>query len=273
MPPSAPIDLARLTAALQGCTVGHSVEAYGTVASTMQPAHAWIARTGFRSGSLVVADEQSAGRGRLNRRWEAPPGSSLLVSVALTGDHIALGPLLPLAAGLAALEAMDAVTGAPERYGLKWPNDIVAGSPGAGQRKLGGILVEAVHEGGTLRHAVLGVGINVSQQADELPQVEPPALPPTSLALEEGPAPAAVDRTRLLDALCRSLDRCLALPGPELLARWQRRLWTLGRTVTLHAAGGSTRTARAVAVTPSGGLLLEDETGTFSVDAGDVSLR
>lgn len=142
---------------------------------------------GAPEGAVVVADEQTDGRGRLGRTWDAPAGSSLLFSIALEpampGERL---PELSLVAGAAVAEAIAAQTGlAPT---IKHPNDVLLGG-----RKVAGVLAEA--SGG---HVVLGIGINVSQSADELP----PGVDATSLRL----AGAEVERSALLAAVLARLE-------------------------------------------------------------------
>jgi BirA family transcriptional regulator, biotin operon repressor / biotin---[acetyl-CoA-carboxylase] ligase len=131
-------------------------------------------------GAVAVADEQTAGRGRLGREWFATPGSSLLASVVLRPDvPTANLPELSLVAGRAVAQALGEVAGvAPE---VKWPNDVLVNG-----RKVAGILAEA-KDG----RVVVGIGINVSQRAEELPAR--PSYPATSLLLETGNAVARAD--------------------------------------------------------------------------------
>jgi BirA family biotin operon repressor/biotin-[acetyl-CoA-carboxylase] ligase len=149
-------------------------------------------------GSAVLADHQSAGRGRLARRWEAPPGTSLLASFV-----VAPSPLLSLAAGVAAAHAC----GSEVR--LKWPNDLLLEG-----RKLGGILVE-VHAG----KAVVGIGVNLSW------------APP-------GGAVLGARREALFGRLAAELSRWGAAPAPEVLEAWRSLADTLGRTVRVELADG-----------------------------------
>ena len=145
-------------------------------------------------GSIVVADHQSAGRGRLEHRWEAPPGTALLVSFVLHPN-----PLLSLAAGVAAAEACD------QGVRLKWPNDLLLGG-----RKVGGILVEA-----TSGKAVCGIGINLSWAP-------------------EGGATLNQPRDWLLDRLRIALARWSSAPPNEVLARWRELSDTIGRKVRVE---------------------------------------
>ncbi len=148
-------------------------------------------------GSIVVADHQSAGRGRLGRTWEAPAGTALLASFVMPFNALA-----SIAAGVAAAEACG-----PE-VRLKWPNDLLLD-----RRKLGGILVE-ITEG----RAVVGVGINLT------------AAPPDAAMLGE-------DRDRLLERLVAALERWFGAPSEVVLAGWRARADTLGRRVRAGVAG------------------------------------
>lgn len=149
-------------------------------------------------GSCVVADHQSAGRGRLDHRWEAPPGTALLVSFVLSPD-----PLLSLSAGVAAAEAC----GAGVR--VKWPNDLLLGG-----RKVGGVLVEA-----TPTRAVCGIGVNLTWAP-------------------EGAARLNQDRDALLERLRIEIRRWCSASGGEVLARWRELSETLGRRVRVEQPGG-----------------------------------
>lgn len=149
-------------------------------------------------GSVVVANHQSEGRGRMQRRWEAPPGTALLVSFVLRPN-----PLLSLAAGVAAAEACG------PRVRLKWPNDLQLDD-----RKLGGILVEV--SGGK---AVLGIGINLT-------------------AAPEGAAMLDQPRDEVLERLMQKLDTWTAAPAAEVLARWRELSATLGRRVRIDGTEG-----------------------------------
>lgn len=148
-------------------------------------------------GSVVVADQQTAGRGRLGRRWDAPPGSALLASFVLPSR-----PLASLAAGVAAAVAC----GEPVR--LKWPNDLLIDG-----RKLAGILVE--QRGG---RCVVGIGVNLTW------------APPGAGRLE-------ADRDRLLERLKAELERWFAAGDSEVLAAWRTRSDTLGRRVRVELPG------------------------------------
>ncbi|HEV3103565.1 MAG TPA: biotin--[acetyl-CoA-carboxylase] ligase [Candidatus Dormibacteraeota bacterium] len=145
-------------------------------------------------GSVVVADHQTAGRGRLSHRWETPPGTALLVSFVLRPD-----PLLSIAAGVAAAEACG------RGVRLKWPNDLLLDG-----RKVGGILVEA-----TPSKAICGIGINLTWAP-------------------EGGARLDQPRDRLLERLRVAIERWSSMPAERVLDRWRELSDTIGKTVRIE---------------------------------------
>jgi BirA family biotin operon repressor/biotin-[acetyl-CoA-carboxylase] ligase len=208
------------------------------------------ARAGAPEGRVLVADHQTAGRGRLNRRWEAPPGSGLLVSVLVRPAlPVARASLVTMAAGLAASDACEAVAGV--RPGLKWPNDLVLDDA-----KLAGLLAESVVDGEALRALVVGMGLNVTAA---------PAEGATCLADHaEGP----VERRDLLDAWLALLDARLdALDA--VLVDYRPRCATLGRDVRVERPDGVVE-GRAAAVTDDGHLVVDTGSGRVEVTVGDV---
>lgn len=230
------------------------------------------ARVGEPDGTVLVADHQTAGRGRLGRTWEAPPGSSLLVSLLVRpGPPAGQAHLLTVALGLAALDALEEVAGL--RAWLKWPNDLVVPDDrGGADRKLGGILAESVVEGGRTVAVVAGIGINLTW-----PEPLPAELADVAVAANHLVG-HPVDREDVLVALLRAFGRGLAdlaRPdgAPQLRARYRQRCRTLGRAVRVELADGSfVGTARDVA--DDGNLLVDvDVDGaavTRRVSAGDV---
>jgi BirA family biotin operon repressor/biotin-[acetyl-CoA-carboxylase] ligase len=202
-----------------------------------------LALAGAPHGTLVTADEQSAGRGRQGRAWTAPPGSALLMSLVLRE----LDPLLPLAAAVAVCEALPEDADAR----IKWPNDVWLG-----RRKLAGILVEGrVQES----WAVLGIGLNVSTEAfpDELAEIA------TSLRLSG----FDLEREPLLAELLRTLERRLATPEAELLAAWAERDALRGERVRWDGGEGT-----AAGIDRGGSLIVETDGGLTTLAAGEVHL-
>lgn len=244
----------------------------------------WVATTGSTNadllgdaaggapeGVVLLAEEQTAGRGRLGRSWVAPPGSSLLASVLL---RPALAPadahLATVALALAAADACLEVAGI--EAGLKWPNDLVVETPD-GSRKLAGILAESRIEGDRVDAVVVGIGCNVNW-----PQELPEDLADIATACNHV-AGRDVDRVALLAALLVHLEhRCAQLgdgPGRAGLVRaYHQRCVTIGRQVRV-SLDGDELTGTAVDVTDAGRLVLEtDGAGgvpeQIEVVAGDV---
>ena len=230
------------------------------------------AGAGAAEGTVLVAEAQTAGRGRQGRRWASPPRAGLTFSVLLRPDGVpaALLGWLPLLAGVAAAAAVRAVTAVDAT--LKWPNDVLVG-----ERKLGGILAER-----TGAAVVVGIGINVWQARADLP----PAA--TSLALATGPGDTGqvADaggpwlRERLLAGLLDELGRWYeswrdqASPGDAdacgLRQEYVRRCATLGREVTVTMPGTEPVTGTATGVDGAGRLEVRTVGGLVAVTAGDV---
>ena len=292
--PAHSYNLSRLQDALAECAVGHTLEYHERVTSTMPIAHQRALDTTVRSGTVILTDEQTAGRGRQTRRWETPPRQALLLSIIFKRPFPLAVHEFSMAAGVAAVQAV--TTCWPElegQVGLKWPNDLLLGSAMTNAGKFGGILVENSFYGATLSHAIVGMGINVLQSEAMLPPALPGAPPPTSLAhylsaVSDNVATAGMGgdrqlwREELLIALCQAWATLLQLPSesPAVQQRWRSLLWTLGQQVTIHQepaasdAPGATIAGEAIDVTPEGLLVLRDHTGTIQhFAAGDVSVR
>jgi len=231
------------------------------------------AGAGAAEGMVLVAEAQTEGRGRLDRRWASPPRAALTFSVLLRpgGVPAALLGWLPLLAGVAAAAAVHRVTTVAAV--LKWPNDVLAGDA-----KLGGILAERT---GTA--VVIGIGINVWQGQADLP----PGAAATSLALAAAAGGACLAeaggpglRERLLTDLLDGLSRWYlawrdqASPGDAdacgLRQEYARRCATLGREVTVTMPGTEPVTGTATGVDRAGRLEVRTARGLIAVTAGDV---
>ncbi|HEY2142158.1 MAG TPA: biotin--[acetyl-CoA-carboxylase] ligase [Solirubrobacteraceae bacterium] len=231
-----------------------------------------LAIAGAPHGTLVTAREQSAGRGRQGRRWSAPPGSSLLMSLVVRHAHDRDAPdghsdrtegsfgatapgkpptLLPLIAAVAVCDA------AGEQARIKWPNDVVTVRP-EGLAKLGGILTEGRPQAGW---AVLGIGLNVAVRLEELP-VE---LRETAATL--GMTQAEIEP--MLECLLAALERRMREPAEMTLQAWRARDALRGREIAWPAGRGRARgidgTGRLVVELPAG--------GNTTLEAGEVHLE
>lgn len=274
--PHAPLNAAAITAQLRDCRIGQPLHYAVELPSTQDRARELVVQ-GAPTGTTVVAEQQSAGRGRRGRAWHAPVATALLVSIVLRPPQLQLPAThVPMLAGVALAEAVtDLAPALTAAVSLKWPNDLVVGPDPAAANKLAGVLVESrLTPVGTLDFAILGIGVNANQSAAELPPVPTPFPPPTSLALCLG---RPVDRGRLLVLLCRRLAAWLDAPAEQVRLAWRRRLSTLGQTVALYPQGVESPpllTGRALTVDAHGSLVVEDRDGARHVfSAGDVSLR
>lgn len=215
------------------------------------------ARAGATEGLVLVAEEQTAGRGRLGRTWSAPPGTALTFSVLLRPAGVAPTRLgwLPLLTGIAVATAVRDQAAVPAS--LKWPNDVLVG-----ERKLAGILAEAHGDA-----VVVGVGLNVT-----LSQADLPVPAATSLLIERA---ASTDRTSLLAAILTELGRRYQAwrAGPdqaELRADYLRWCATIGREVRVELPGGALLTGTAQDVDDAGRLVVRTLDNLVPVGAGDV---
>jgi BirA family transcriptional regulator, biotin operon repressor / biotin---[acetyl-CoA-carboxylase] ligase len=218
-------------------------------------------------GVVLVADHQTAGRGRLGRTWEAPSGAGLLCSTLVRPD---LPPselhLVTIAVAVAASDACDAVAGVRPR--LKWPNDLLITGADGVDRKVAGILAESVLRDGAVVALVVGMGINVNWPADLPDEL---AAIATSVNHHAG---HDVDRETLLVAHLRRLEAILDDLGTRdgrdaLLARYRDLSATLGRQVRVDLSSRSI-SGTAVDVTREGHLVLDVEGGRETVAVGDV---
>jgi BirA family biotin operon repressor/biotin-[acetyl-CoA-carboxylase] ligase len=235
-----------------GRELGQLVEYHARIASTQDRALELAP-----GPALVVADEQSAGRGTHDRRWAAPAGTSVLASFVLPGPP-AGAPVASLLAGVAVARALDSLGLSGAR--VKWPNDVLLGG-----RKAAGILTQSsLGPGGFL---VVGVGLNVSQTERDLGALRGGA---TSLRLEDG---RERDRLAALAALAREIAAAFAGPPDAALEEWRARSSVLGQRVVVARAGEETVRGVALALDPDGALRLETAYGPLRILAGEVTVE
>ncbi len=267
-PPEAPLSVEGIRAHLTTHAIGAALHVHDEVDSTNRFA-ADLAQAGAPDGTVVVAEAQTRGRGRLGRHWFSPRGLNVYLSVILTRlQSPELSAWTPLMAGIAVVRAIKRVTGLAAR--LKWPNDIVSPRDGP-SRKLAGILSEVAEAGPSRGPAiVVGIGINVNMPMEAFPEDLRPTA--TSLLVETG---RRVDRSQLLAALLfetEGLYEHLLMHGPaDLRAAYHDLSDTLGKQVRIELAGRGHLEGTAEAIAADGALRLRARNGTvLEIRAGDV---
>ena len=248
-------------------------ERFDSVASTNDVVRGWL-DAGTPEVCLASADVQTVGRGREGRRWVAPPGTALLLSLGFRPGWLEPDRVWRLAAlaSLAMADAAEATTGLPAgTIRLKWPNDLVIAADPHAVRKLAGVLGETDGLGTADPRVVVGIGLNAEWAAADFP----PDLGPAMTSLSEAAGGRPVDRGRLLDAFLARLQ-----PAVEDLrggvfdgAEWERRQVTNGRTIRLDTPVGE-QVVRAIGVDASTGALVIDDpeaaSGRRQVVVGDI---
>ncbi len=230
---------------------GRPFRYFASLGSTNDEATQWL-KQGGAPGSVVIADQQGKGRGRLGRSWYAPAGTALMFSCLLRPEASELSYI----SMMGALVVCEAAEWLGAKVSLKWPNDVQVEG-----RKLCGVLPEATWQGSELAGVVLGVGINIRIDFTATPLAE------TAISLET--VVGAVDRTALLARLLERLDFwSVRLASNELFNAWHSRLNMIGRRVSINHMQGI-----AEAVDRKGALYLLDDAGALHrVVAGDIAL-
>ena len=239
--------------------IGRKVICYPSLTSTMEVAKQ-EAQLGTVEGTVVIADEQTAGRGRIKRVWLSPKGS-LALSIILYPSVVNL-PSLIMLASLAVVHSIEAVTGL--RSQIKWPNDVLVNG-----RKMCGILIESSLRANIVDYAIIGIGVNVNLRLADFPEIQSSA---TSLAAELG---RGVSRLGVIRRLLVEIERLyLALQaGESIYEEWRDSLVTLGRRVRVKS-GKTVYEGIAESVARDGSLLLRHSDGSLTkIVAGDATLR
>ena len=245
--------------------VGRDIQVFEQTTSTNDVVEK-LARDGVPEGAVVFAEAQTRGRGRLGRAWLSPARKGLWFSVLLRPDFRPQETTqLTVISATALRRAIQTVTGLAAE--IKWPNDLLVGG-----RKTAGVLTEMSAELDRVRHVILGIGVDVNQDADGFP----PELRPlaTSLKLESG---REISRAELAVELLRELDADYARVCRRDFARvaneWEAACVTIGRNVSVHVGERRFR-GRAESLDDDGALLIRTEHGHLErVIGGDVSLE
>jgi BirA family biotin operon repressor/biotin-[acetyl-CoA-carboxylase] ligase len=239
--------------------IGRRVIAYPRLTSTNDVAKR-EARKGAREGTVILAEEQTAGKGRLKRAWLSPKGS-ISLSIILHPTPAQL-PALIMVASLAVVHCIEKVSGLAAQ--IKWPNDVLVNN-----KKVCGILIESDVRGKAVDYAVIGIGLNVNLKISDFPEI---AATATSLSSELG---RELKLPEVIGCLLLEVERLyLALPeGDAVFEEWRRRLVTLGQEVEV-SSGSTIHKGRAESVASDGSLFLRQPEGKLiKIVAGDVSLR
>ena len=239
------------------------VRYFETIGSTNNEALAWTA-SGAKDLSLVIADEQTAGRGRLDRKWFTPRGTALAFSLILR-PTAAEKPYISRIVGLAALAVADSLRTHGLVSQIKWPNDVLLNG-----RKVAGILVESVWSGEEIDGLVIGIGVNVLKAA--VPSADLLFFPATSL--EESLGPAIQRETVLHDILAALIALRPQLGSDSFIASWEKALAFRGEQVQVEQGDGTLLTGKLLGLESDGSLKLSDEAAnSITVRFGDVRLR
>ncbi len=250
---------AAITDNLETRFVGQRVVYYPSVTSTNEVARQ-EAQRGAAGGTVIIADEQTAGKGRKKRIWLSPRGS-IALSIVLYPSIVHL-PSLIMLTSLAVVYSIESVTGLKPQ--LKWPNDVLIKG-----RKVCGILIENGVRGRKVDYAIVGIGINVNLRTADFPEISPIA---TSLSAELGREIPQVDLIRRLLIEVERLYLDLQ-SGEAIFQQWRNRLVTLGRKVKV-SYGETKQEGIAESVAEDGSLLLRSPEGSLvKIVAGDVTLR
>jgi BirA family biotin operon repressor/biotin-[acetyl-CoA-carboxylase] ligase len=248
-------------AAVRTRRIGHAIEHHPSIGSTNDRATELLA-DGGAEGMAVVADHQSAGRGRRGRTWLSPAGRNLMVSIGIVPRlEPSRAGLLGIAAAVAVRDACAAAVSGQE-VGLRWPNDVVS----ADRLKLAGLLVETTLVEDRITRAVIGVGINANWRRAEMPPEI--ARRATSLADLRG---AEVDRVELLAVLLEQLDREVASleAGGSPVDRFREASFLDGHEVLVEI-GDRALAGRAAGLADDGSLLLDTPAGRLALSVGEV---
>lgn len=259
------LSAAEITASLDTKRIGQRVIAHDEVTSTQTVAHEAAAR-GAEEGTLVLAEVQTGGKGRLGRRWHSPKGTGVWMSLIIRpAIPLPKTPQMTLLTAVTVARTIREETGLPVK--IKWPNDIFIGD-----KKVCGILTELNAESDRVNYLVIGIGVNVNSVAGDFPPELVEVV--TSLRIETG---ESVKRTRFIQQFCRffeeEYDYYMQHGFERVKAEWERNSYTIGRWVNVQTISQQLE-GRAVALDDEGVLLVEDKSGVVhKVYSADVNYR
>ena len=243
--------------------IGRRLEVFAQLDSTNNRAYS-AAEAGAPEGTVILADQQTSGRGRLGRRWESPAASNFYGSVILRPDvPPSQAPQLTFLSAVAVVEAIEALT--PLKPSIKWPNDVLVG-----RYKVAGLLNEMSAETDRVSFVILGIGVNLNMRSDQFP--EDLRSPASSLALLGG---SPIDReqfaARVLSALDRQYQRFLREGFDPIRQEWSRLCTAAGKTVRV-LSGDRLIEGGFAGVDHDGALLVATISGIERLISGDVTV-
>ena len=254
------ISAAEIQRSLRTKVFGQALHTFDVVESTNNVAKK-LAESGAPEGTTVIAEYQTAGRGRFNRRWHGERGKNLLFSLLLRPEESRLASLVTYLAANCAAEAVEEHTG--KRVECKWPNDLLING-----RKFCGILLESAWQESKVEYLILGIGMNVNEDSFP-PELRKTA---TSLKLEcEGD----IDRVLILRTFLQCLESSYLQSKVDgydgILEAWKARCPMLGREISVEQSGRKL-TGRAIQLDPDGALVIENDHRKVRIFAGDVTV-
>lgn len=220
-----------------------------------------MVREGISEGSVIVADEQTVGRGRLGRKWLSPRGSGVSLSIILRPTLPQL-PQLNMVASLAVVRSIEEVTGI--KSDIKWPNDILING-----KKVCGILIENIFKGNVVNAAIVGIGVNTGLRPSSFPEISATA---TSLSAESR---REVSQYEILQSLLKEFEQIYQEMklGNSIYERWLAHVETLGKLVQVKS-GGTVEEGYVESIDNTGSLLLRRSDGSLTtIVAGEATLN
>ncbi|MGN8227240.1 biotin--[acetyl-CoA-carboxylase] ligase [Paenibacillus polymyxa] len=259
------LQVSKLADMLNTQSFGQRIVVLDSTVSTQQDAMG-LAEEGAPEGTVVLAEEQTAGRGRLGRKWYSPRGKGVWMSIVLRPTQpLAFTPQLTLLTGVAVCRAIRRLTDV--EAGIKWPNDVLIHG-----RKVSGILLESATEDQRVRYCIAGIGIDVNLNKEDYP--EELSQVGTSLKIEAG---REIDRTVLIASVLEEMEQLSKLYAEQgfqpIAMLWEALSVTMNRSIRAHTGQGITVEGTAVGLDPSGALVVETDQGErIQVISGDIQL-
>ncbi|WP_079509531.1 biotin--[acetyl-CoA-carboxylase] ligase [Mesobacillus jeotgali] len=255
----------KITLGLKTEFLGRNLHYHESVESTQKIAYK-LAYENAEEGTIVIAEEQTAGRGRMDRKWHSPKYTGIWMSILLRPKiPIPKAPQLTLITAVGVVQAIEEVTGLlPE---IKWPNDIMING-----KKITGILTELQAESDRINSVIIGIGINVNSAEEDFPEEIKQVA--SSLAIETG---REIDREQLIRTILEKLEKLYLLYLEKgffpIKLMWESYAVSIGKQITARTITGEIK-GKAIGITEDGVLLIEDNTGTIhNIYSADIKIE